>query len=290
MGNCLVTKLNEVVNNSNLKKLGVLRFEVDVTSIGANRNSKNTIHCNINNHCKFKIVSGPEGGQIIKIGSSEALDVPLGTEFFLDNSLDSYYFSKIGKYVIEITNKYDINMFNISHDVSILLDNLKYSNTLQRVGLIGKNVIGNFNDLLTSDITYIRLDNKIDKIQYGSAETIVGDIAKIANTSMVTFILEHCNGITGDLSSLSSHSTLNTVVINNANKITGKISDITGIPHLSNFQCSGNKLITGSLADFLDNGQLRNPELKMLVVTGTNIVKNQEDITTLRNLGVQVSI
>ena len=64
MGNCLVTKLNEVVNNSNLKKFGVLRFEVDVTSV--DRKNANVIHCNINNYCKFTIVSGPKDGQIIK--------------------------------------------------------------------------------------------------------------------------------------------------------------------------------------------------------------------------------
>lgn len=286
MGNCLVTKLNGVINNSDLKKLGVLRFEVDVTSIIRT----NIIHCNINNYCKFTIVSGPEGGQIIKVGRSEAFDVPLGTDFFLDNSLDMYYFSKIGKYVIEITNKYDITRFEIGHNVSILLNDMKYFNTLQKVRLIGENIIGNFNDLLTSNMTYMNFKNNIDNNQYVSAGTIVGDIAKIANTPIETFIFEFCDGITGDLSSLSSHSTLSTFVINNAYKITGKISDITGIPHLSNFQCGNNKLITGSLADFLDNGQLRNPELKILLVTGTNIVKNQEDITTLRNLGVQVTV
>lgn len=290
MGNCLVTKLNEAVNNSNLKKLGVLRFEVDVTSIGANRNIKNTIHCNINNYCKFTIVSGPEGGQIIKIGASEALDVPKGTEFFLDNSLDMYYFSKIGKYIIEITNKYDITIFNIAHDVSISLNDMKYLNALNRVVLQGEKVIGNFNDLLTSYMTHMRVNNSTANNQYVSAETVIGDIAKIANTPIKSFISEYCNGITGNLSSLSSHSTLSTFVINNANKITGKISDITGISHLSNFQCVGNKLITGSLADFLDNGQLRNPELKILVLTSTNIVKNQNDVETLRNLGVQVTI
>ena len=290
MKNCLVTKLNEVVNNSNLKKLGVLRFEVDVTSIDYNRITNNAIHCNTNNHCKFKIVSGPEGGQIIKIGTSEALDVPKGTEFFLDNSSDIYYFSEIGKYVIEITNKYDITKFDITHNVSILLNDMKYLKSLNRVALIGKNVIGNFNDLITSDMTNMMFNNVIDYTQFVSAETIVGDIAKIANTPMKTFIIEFCNGITGNLSSLSSHSTLSNLVINNNNKITGKISDVTSIPHLSNFQCTSNKLITGSLADFLDNGQLRNPELKILEVAGTNIVKNQEDVETLRNLGVQVSI
>ena len=285
MENCLVTKLKGVVNNSNLKKIGVLRFEVDVKSI----RRTNNIHSNINHHCKFKIVSGPEDGQIVKAGSSEALDIPKGTEFFLDNSIDTYYFSKIGKYVIEITNKYNITTFKITHDVSILLDDMKYFNTLQVIELTGKNVIGNFNDLPISNMTYMKLDNRIDIIQYVSAGTIVGDISKIANTSMATIILENCDGITGDLSSLSSHSTLNTLVINRSRKITGKISDITSIPHLSNFQCSDNKLITGSLADFLDNGQLRNPELKILVVKNTNIVKNQEDITTLSNLGVQVN-
>ena len=286
MENCLVTKLKGVINNSNLKKLGVLRFEVDVTSI----KRTNRIHCNINNYCKFTIVSGPKDGQIVKAGSSEALDIPKGTEFFLDNSLDIYYFSKIGKYVIEITNKYNITIFKITHDVSILLDDMKYFNTLQEIELTGKNVIGNFNDLPISNMTYMKLNNKIDNINFVSAGTIVGDISKIANTSMATIILENCDGITGDLSSLSSHSTLNTISISRSRKITGKISDITSIPHLSNFQCSDNKLITGSLADFLDNGQLRNPELKILIVRNTNIIKNQEDITTLSNLGVQVTV
>lgn len=288
MGNCLVTKLNGIVNNTDLKKLGVFRFEVDVTSI--NRKITNLIHCNINNYCKFKIISGPEGGQIVKAGSSEALDVSKGTEFFLDNTLDTYYFSKIGKYVIEITNKYNINMFDIRNNVSILLNDMKYLSTLNRVYLKGEKVIGNFNDLPISNMTYMGFDNMTADNQNVSSETIVGNISKIANTTMVTFIAENCGGITGDLSSLSSHSTLSTFVINNTNKITGKISDITSIPHLSNFQCTSNKLITGSLADFLDNGQLRNPELKILVVNNTNIVKNQGDIETLRNLGVQVVV
>lgn len=290
MENCLVTKLKGVVNNSDLKKLGVLRFEVDVTFVG--RKNINRIHCNINNYCKFKIVSGPEEGQIIKVGTSEALDAPKGTEFFLDNSADLYYFSKIGKYVIEITNKYAITMFDIIHNVSISLNDMKYLSTLNVVGLKGGGkVIGNFNDLLTSSMTDMRFSNLIvvDNL-YVPAETIVGDIAKIANTPMVRFIAEFCNGITGNLSSLSSHSTLSTFAFNGSTKITGKISDITSIPHLSNFQCNNNKLITGSLADFLDNGQLRNPELKILSVNNTNIVKNPEDVTTLRNLGVEVTV
>ena len=129
-----------------------------------------------------------------------------------------------------------------------------------------------------------------DGINAEGIKILAEEISKIANTSMATIILENCDGITGDLSSLSSHSTLNTLSISRSRKITGKISDITSIPHLSNFQCSDNKLITGSLADFLDNGQLRNPELKILVVRNTNIIKNQEDITTLSNLGVQVTV
>lgn len=285
MENCLVTKLKGVVNNPGLKKLGVLRFEVNVTSISR----KNTIHCNTPNHCKFTIVSGPEGGQLVKAGASEASDVPLGTEFFLNNSLDLYYFSKIGNYVIEITNKYDINKLGLYHNVSIPLDDMKYLNTLSYVRLGGKNIIGNFNNLLTSYMTYMYISN-IGSDNFPN-ESVVGDIAGIANIPINNLILESCGGVTGDLSSLSSHSTLSTLAINYSHKITGKLSDLTSIPHLSNFQCAGNQLITGSLADFLDNGQLRNPELSMLTVKNApKIVKNQGDITTLRNLGVQVTV
>ena len=283
MVNCLVTKLKSVVNNSDLKKLGVLRFEVNVDSIIR----RNNIHCNTLNHCKFTIVSGPVGGQIVKAGASEALDVPLGTEFFLNNSADVYYFSELGKYVIEITNKYDIKTFAFFHDVSISLDDMKYLNTLSYANLQGENVIGNFEDLVTHNMKSLFISNEIAG---NPGESVVGDIAKIANTVITTVILQYCGGIIGNLSSLSSHQTLKTLSITNSTKITGKISDITSIPHLSNFQCSGNKLITGSLADFLDNGQLRNPELKLLNVNHTNIVKNSEDVTTLRNLGVQVTV
>lgn len=285
MKNCLVTKLNSIVNNSGLKKLGVLRFEVNVNSI----DRKNNIHCNTLNHCKFTIVSGPEGGQLVKVGASEALDVPLGTEFFLNNSSDLYYFSKPGKYVIEITNKYDIKTFGFYHHVSISLDDMMYLNTLSYVRLSGENIIGNFNNLLNSNITYMYISNYTKS--FLPAENVVGDIAEIANISINSFILDGCDGITGDLSSLSSHSTLSTLAINHSHKVTGKISDITSISNLSNFQCADSQLITGSLADFLDNGQLLNPKLSILVVNKTpNIVKNQEDITTLRNLGVQVTV
>ena len=284
MENCLVTKLKSVVNNSNLKKLGVLRFEVDVTSV--NRN--NMFHCNTPNHCKFTIVSGPVGGQIVITKNSIELDIPLGTEFFLDNSLDTYCFSKSGKYVIEITNKYDITRLEIYHPISILLNDFEYSGLLSKVHFTGASIIGNFENLITPNMKNLIVNNGT---ALNPGESVVGDIAKIANTAITVANLQYCGGITGDLSSLSSHQTLSTLALNALIKITGKISDITSIPHLSNFQCAGNQLISGSLADFLDNGQLRNPELKILVVNNTaNIVKEPEDVTTLRNLGVQVTV
>lgn len=284
MGNCLVTKLKSVVNNSDLKKLGVLRFEVDVTSIVRN----NSFHCNTPNHCKFTIVSGPEGGQIVTVRNPATSDIPLGTEFFLNNSADSYYFSELGKYVIEITNKYDITNLEIRHKCSILLDDMKYSILLRSSRFSGVNVIGNFENLLTPETDSIYINGMT--AEYLATENVVGDIAVIANTPIKALFLEYCAGIEGDLSSLSSHPTLSTLDVNSSTKITGKISDITSIPHLSNFQCSNNNLISGSLADFLDSGQLRNPELKILVVSNTNIVKNSEDVATLRNLGVQVTV
>lgn len=276
MGNCLVTKLKGVVDNPDLEKIGTLRFELTVSESSKHTNY---FHSDKKNTCKFSIISGPEGGTVMRVDPVNG-DVNYGTEFFLDASYDVYYFSVPGVYVIEITNKYNITALKAYGHIKIDTYDIKYC-PLREINLIGSNATGSFSDLVSiSDLIDLRIEST----------PIAGDISDInKNQNFKSLIAFHNEYITGDLSSISGHQSLSTFATNGSNNITGKLSDIVNIPKLSNFQIQGNVNVTGSLADLLDNGQLRNPELSILVVIGcTGITRNAEDIATLRSLGVEV--
>ena len=277
MGNCLVTKLRDVIDNPALPKLGTIRFTLEV---GRTPTRNNVFHATENNKSLLTIISGPVGGTIKAVREPSSSDVDKGTSFYLDISLDSYTFSVPGTYVIEITNKYFIKTFRVTELITCNTEEFKSLSALQgTLTLSGPGVTGKLKDLIKNTITeyvFTRLN-------------VSGSLTDFAGRNISTIICTSLELMTGDISVFSGNQSLTVLALNGSFNVAGSISQINNIPNLTNFQCAGDPKITGSLADLLNNGALINPKLNTLVVTNTNnITKNDSDVNTLRSLGVNV--
>lgn len=270
MGNCLVTQLKESVNNDSLKKLGVMRFSLNVTSTS----TQYKFYGAVANKSYLKIISGPSGGKITS--NTGSID---GTEFYLKPDLLTYTFNVTGTYVIEITDKYNVSALDVVNS-DVDLSDLYYSE-LTIIGVSGDDNVGDLNKIDLSNILDLKVQN---------CSSIIGDLSEINfSSSLRNVMIVLSPNIKGDISAFAGKTSLRTLAFNN-NKLTGSLSSILDCTSITNLQLN-NSLVSGNIADLMSNGNLVMSGLKTLSVLNTpNLTKNAADVTDLRNLGVTVYV
>lgn len=205
MGKCLITKLNGIVNNDNIQKLGELRFQLlPVSSPTADTEgitlkfSKNTSVA-ISGNAYF---------------TDSALSANNGkTVDFTGNNAQLIYVSNNDGY-LSIPDKYDIMTLQASYSKTMLdLDLLKFSNKL---GILVCKASGN--------ISILGNLKNISTVQIKGDE-LYGDIKGLKDaTNLETLEIASLN-ITGDISSLSKLNKCNRIILKGA-VLTGDLSDL----------------------------------------------------------------
>lgn len=205
MGKCLITKLNGIVNNDNIQKLGELRFQLlPVSSPTADTEgimlkfSKNTSVA-ISGNAYF---------------TDSALSANNGkTVDFTENNAQFIYVSNHDGY-LSILDKYAIMALQVNYSKAIIdLDLLKFTDKLETLfckasGNISN--LGNFKNISTIQITGDELYGDI-KILKGAANLEILEIGSL--------------DITGDISSLSKLDKCNRIILRGA-VLTGDLSDL----------------------------------------------------------------
>lgn len=277
MKDCVVSKLKASVNNSQLEKLGIIEITISVTSsdqLYVFRASEDDI-------VQMKIISAPLGGQIQKYVSSDTRE-DLGQSCFLKNE-DSggYYFSVVGSYKVQFTNKNYITAF-VPLNATADLSSFSYMTDLGTLQM-GNSISGDLKSLEYS------FSHNLKQLNLSNCENIDGDLDELSLSDIVIFNCQHSERLKGSISTFSGNTKIQTLVLCGKN-VYGDIANIAGCSALSNCQM-GNSGISGSLASLINNGQLTNPNLSILLVTNTpNLTKNDGDIATLRSLGVSVYV
>lgn len=271
MGNCLVTQLKEGVNNDSLKKLGVMKFSLNVT----NTSQQYKFYGAVVNKSYLKIISGPSEGKITS--NTGSID---GTEFYLKPDPLTYTFNVTGTYVIEITDKYNVSALDVFNS-DIDLSDLYYS-PLTIIGVSGNDNVGDLSKIDFSNILDLRVQN---------CPSMISDLSEVSFSSSLRNVLIIGNpDIKGDISAFAGKTSLRTLAFNNSKSFTGSLSSILDCTSLTNLQLNG-ALVSGNIADLMSNGNLVMPGLKTLSILGTpNLTKDAADITALRNLGVTVYV
>lgn len=202
MNKCLVTKLNDVVNNNTILKLGEFRIKViDAPS------SKRNIWLKANKELNLSIIGDGyflDDTDTNNIGKT----LTLGPE-----NMNEVHFSN-GNYEISVTSKYDITEIE-TKDSNCIIDvsSFNYSKSIKR--LIDRNFcfIGeaNLSNLtLLNDLNLEKTNTKCDLSNVGSLN------------SVITIML---NNVTGNVNYLHGLNSLNVLVLKNAN-INGDIAKL----------------------------------------------------------------
>lgn len=246
MGKCLVTKLNGVVDNSSILRIGEMRLYVDkVDSPNANTQG---FAIAVNKPVTLKILSD---GYF----TNESLTNNLGTTITLDKSNPNVFVSNNNveiaiwdKYsIISMTSYYTTGTGNYAKNKRFDIEGLKYSADLSELIYSNSQVFGNLENLSNlTKLVSLRIGNSniegdIKALSRLSSLTSIvlpistyGDISAFAEISGLTMI--DCTGssISGDLKNLSNLLKLNTIKMY-ATNVNGDINSLSNLAELQYF-------------------------------------------------------
>ena len=205
MNKCLVTKLNGVVNDTSLLKLGEIKFKTVETENF--KNSNNSINIAVSSNAKMRII----GNGYFTDANYER---NLGKEISLTpgRTNDIYFYN--GNYDICISNKYAISFIQLNgSNNSFNIEGLNYAKDIKSILL--SNCVG--------DLSNLSGLSKVTKIGIRKDSKIHGNIANLANNTELKDLLISKADIYGDLSSLRYLNKLEAINFEST-KVEGDIS------------------------------------------------------------------
>lgn len=316
MNKCLVTKLNGIVDNNAILKLGEMRFKVNSTAnpTGASQ----LITFNFNKDCEVRIIGdGYITDSNLSANKGKSIVIPANTD-------TDVYFSN-GDYEVSIADKYSIVVFKDYHtNVSINIEDLKYSDKLGVLMSLSKKSFGDVSCLkdlvglttllLVSDTATGKLSNlsgltAITELNIPNSK-IEGDLAEISDLIKLT-ILYLPAGVSGNVSSLAKMTSLTDLEAFNSvgdlsqlpanvefTQLTGgnftwserpassKVFAINNAPKISNID----KMLI-DLAKCQSNITSSTPSWRKIIsATGTRTSASDSALSTLQSKGYTLSI
>lgn len=220
MNKCLITRLNGVVNNNSLSKLGELKIKFTKGTKSGNRN----IVLKFSQRTEIKI----SGDSAFSSGSKTLiLDV---------DQQSTLGFSNMNEMEISFP-KYNLKYLaiNITDGGTAKFDigDLKYSKLLDTINVSNTDVYGDISSISgLVNLTGFRVKNA----------KVYGDLAAVSNLLKLTVIDVSDANISGDLSAISNLSELSYVYMQNS-RITGNLSAISNLSKLVRFQANNLDLV-----------------------------------------------
>ena len=264
MKKCLVTKLNGVVDNDSLFKIGEMRVgfvkvanpETDIQAISVGVRAPTILKIVGDGYFTDKTLSENKGKQIT-VGEDTSISV---TAVFVSNN--DTQVSIQNKYNIRELNKYYSSNANGSSLIVINLDDFKYSSLLTSLRFPYTQVSGDISALknLTA-LTTLSLDNTqvsgdISALKNLTALTtlslnktqVSGDISALKNLTALTSLGLLRTQVSGDISALKNLTALTSLgLLSTTSVLTGDIGVLNKITKLTNVNISNSKL-AGDLA------------------------------------------
>lgn len=300
MGKCLITKLNGIVNNDNIQKLGELKFQLlpvsspttDTEGIMLKFSKNTSVAISGNAYFTDSALSANNGKTVEFTGNNEQI-------IYVSNN-DGY---------LSIPDKYDIMALRASYSKTMLdLDLLKFSNKL---GILVCKASGN--------ISILGNLKNISTVQIKGDE-LYGDIKGLKDAANLEILEIASLNITGDISSLSKLNKCKRIMLKGA-VLTGDLSDLptnckyfevtdANYTHISHLSWSKERPSTSNIVA-LNEVWLGNDVDKMLInqakcnvgfissdqnwfksitVHGTRTSASDEAVRTLQGKGYTISV
>lgn len=294
MDKCLVTKLQGVVDDNNLLKLGEIRISVKTSAIG-----KSAIMTRYySDGVRPFTLSSVDGLAHISKTSGNGYVNKIAYDEDATKS-QSIYFG-IGEYEISLVHKAGLGAF-LAYDGSMLgldatqwaymptlrslvlykpfkafnISELRYMPVLEILELSGQNIVGNLdgvvsvggcknftlkNTAVVDDIEKIKNMERVEVLDIDSNNGITGDITNVAATLplLKRLTTTRSSNLTGNLANLVNNTNLETLSVNISN-IAGDISYLGKLTKLTTLNIADANNLVGSIeemvAAFRTNGR-----------------------------------
>lgn len=224
MNKCLVTKLNGIVNNGSLLKIGELRIKTKKWESPSN--GSNILSISFNKDTEVKII----GDGYFTDSSNQNLGK---AKFVSAGNIADLKFSN-GDYEISIANKYAITFIQLD-GVNNFLDvgGFKYSKDLKSIALpVGTE--GNISDL--SDLV------KVTKLSIPSI-SVSGNISSLSNLLDLTEISFSNTNVAGEIGSLKTLTKLDSLHLEDT-KVSGDLSLLAPSARFLSLNSSNNQVFS----------------------------------------------
>lgn len=197
MANCLVTKLKENVNNNNLLKIGVIRFDINFEDTP---NNDRKIRTQGNWVKSYKVV----GNGKMYLTLSDAQNDTNGFTETPENFKAEDLFYSAGRYSIDLYSKYELPKLIVASStysgIKVKeLSDIKYSSGLSILKCT----------FIYGDISILPM-LPLTQIEITESDGIYGDIASLANLALTSLTLSETK-VSGDIASLANMSALTTL-------------------------------------------------------------------------------
>ena len=259
MGKCLVTKLNGVVDNNSILRIGEIRFKVD--KVDNPTDATQVLGITVNAPSKMEIIGkGYFTDKTLSENKGKSITIDTTTNGVFVSSTDNVEIALLGKYAITNILPFYNGQASSTYSKNKALDinNLKYSLALTKIILGNSQVYGDIKALenLTA-LTNIDLNNsqvygdikalenlvEITNIQLQNTK-VKGNISSFSNLTKCTEINLYNCVCYGDISSLQKLTKLSRIIIPG---LSGNLSYLASMSELKNIETS-NSTLTGDIA------------------------------------------
>lgn len=300
MGKCFVTKLNGIVDNINLKKVGELRLSIQKSVVLTADARTITLGCS--SPVEIEVIGGYFTDKTFSenYGTTAKAEANITKELIVSNN----------DCILRFVNKSDVVSFILGKNFAATdfifdLSELKYS------GITNANFFNLVN--LAEDISIIKDIPQLKSITISNCGGCFGDIASlVATKNLEIFIASYCPKIYGDISNLANNSKLKRLSL----KGTAVTGDLSYLPSSTFFislsenvsakwkrerpssspimSIEGNPLLGTDVDAMLINQAKCSPStedtIKKIEVKGTKTSLSDSAVSTLQSNGYTISI
>lgn len=253
MGKCLVTKLNAVVDNDNILRLGEARIKIAVDKTPSNQ----YINISVSSDTDLEIIGDSyftDSSLSVNLGKSKKVKPS-------DGEVRVYFNNAVAE--IGIRNKYNIRDIKFSgSSKSMDLASFAYTKYLNTINSEYSGIYGDISVLknlsigqiylsgnkIYGDIASLKKMTSLARLNINDAPDVYGDLSSLSGLTNLVWLYFNHSGLTGSIDSLRALTKLTSVNLENTNaKFTGNIESLSGMSALSDFTCN-NAALTGDLA------------------------------------------
>lgn len=219
MGKCFVTRLSGSTSNNELLRLGEMRIKLKkITSPSENTQ---TFSVTAKKDTNLEIIGdGYFTGSNLSENKGKTMTIPADSTQSIIVSNNNLEIAILDKYSI---TSIGINKNTAEQNMSVCIDDFKYSSLLTYIGFVKTEVSGNIDSLKNcKGLTYVDL----------SKSSVCGDIASLKDINSLTSVSLAGTQISGDISNLKKLTSLNTLSLYNT-KVSGDISNLKNLTSLN---------------------------------------------------------